>query len=498
MQPTAAPSDESGQRDQRLVLKNTAYLGIAEVLSGPLTIAINAMFGHYLGPANLGYIYFATTLCSAAILFVNWGHHGPLAAAVAVDRTIAGTLLGTSWVFRAVNSVVAFGILLGSTAVLNFSAEQRWAIGLVFLASVIGSFSSACTDVMRGFERTDVAAYMRVGSQLLMALFIIPVLFAGGGLRAALLVQALVGAIVLFTTVRLLGRLDVSELRWDWAAVKKLTVDGTSFVAFQLVIVLQPNIDAFYLAKLVPSEVVGWYAVSARLAGVLLIPAAALVGSLYPTLCRLTATNDVGYRQLVRDSIGAVSMVVFPLALGCAFYPDIGVMIFGRAAYRPAEDTLRFFAIQLALIYFCMPIGTAIIASGRQRTWTLVQAVCLVISLVLDPILIRYFQTKTGNGGAGLPVAGAISEFCIVTAGLWLLPKGIFDRRLLTSLALAGTSALCMGAAALALRQLTDISLLTAPVALMAYGLALYAQGAIRRDQLAVIHGFVKRKLKRD
>lgn len=483
-------------RDQRIVLRNTAYLGIAEVLSGPLSVLLNAFIGRYLGPSKLGHIYFATTLCSAVILFVNWGHHGPLSAEVAIDRTRAGRLLGTSMAFRTLNSALAFVLLLGVGAALGFEPDRRWAIGLVFVGSAFTALLNACLDVMRGFERTDVAAYTRVGMQLLATVCVIPVLIAGGGLRLTLLVQALTAAVALVMMIRSLQGLGVNRLEWNRGLVKKLTLEGTPFVFFQLVLVLQPNIDAFYLAKLAPSEVIGWYAVSQRLAGVLLIPATALVGSLYPTLCRLNATNQPGYRQLIRDSVGMVSLVVVPVAFGCALYPDIGVSIFGREAFRPAEDTLRFFAIQLFLVYFSMPLGTAIIASGRQRTWTAVQVICLINSLLLDPILIRHFQATTGNGGAGLPVAAAISETLMVAAGLWLLPRGLFDRSLLKALALAALAGFGMAATAYGLRQLTDLSFLTAPLAVLAYGLLLYWTGVIRKEQLAAVQGFLRRKLK--
>jgi Na+-driven multidrug efflux pump len=190
-------------------------------------------------------------------------------------------------------------------------------------------------------------------------------------------------------------------------------------------------------------------------------------------------------------------LVVVPVALGCAFYPDIGVSIFGRAAFRPAEDTLKYFAVHLFLVYFSMPIGTAIIAAGRQRIWTAIQVICVINCLVLDPILIRHFQTATGNGGTGLPIAAAISETLMVSAGLLLLPKGVFDRALVKSLALAVLSGMAMAGAAYGLRRLTSASFLTAPLAVLTYGLALYWTGAIRREQLAAVQEFVRRKLRR-
>lgn len=493
MQITPAPS----QSDQRIVLRNTAYLGIAEILTVPLSVLLNAFLGRYLGPANLGHIYFATTLCSAAVLFISWGHSGPLPAAIALDHSSAGKLLGSSLAFRTATSVLAIALLLAGASALDFPVERRWAIGLIFATSVLGAFQSACQEAIRGFERMDIAAYTRVGSQLLAAGLVIPVLVAGGGLRVTLLVQVLAGAAVLIMIMRTLRPVGVGRLVYDRGAITRLTRDGTPFVFFQLVLVLQPNIDAFYLARLAPSEVVGWYAVAQRLIGFLLIPASALVGSLYPTLCRLHTQDPDGFLRLVRSSLATVCLVVVPVALSCALYPDVGVWIFGRDAYRPAEDTLQLFAIDLFLIYFSMPLGTALIAAGRQRIWTAVQLLCVANSLLLDPLLIRHFQAATANGATGLPIAAAISESLMVAAGIWLTPKAVFDRGLAKSLALSMLAGLCMAAVATGLRRLTAASLLTAPLALLSYGLALYWTGAVQPEQVASVQAFLRRKLRK-
>ena len=495
MQPEFAMSNGPVERAQSLVLRNTAYLGIAELLTVPLSVVLNALLGRYLGPSNLGHIYFATTICSAAMLAVGWGHSGPLPAEIARDPTRAGKLLGTSIAFRVAASLLAAGVLAIGCFALNVTAPQRWAIGLVFLASVAGTIVSACQDAIRGFERTDVAAYTRVGAQVLAALLVIPVLLAGGGMRLTLLVQVLSGFLVLVLLMRALRPIGITRLEWNRPLFNKLMLDGTPFVFFQLVLVLQPNIDAFYLAKLTAPNVVGWYAVSQRLGGFLVMPATALIGALYPTLCRLYATDREGFVRTTRESIASVGLVGVPVVLGCALYPDIGVSIFGREAFRPAEDTLRVFAVNLFFVYFSMPIGTALLAAGRQRIWTVVQLICVANSLVLDPILIQHFQERTGNGGIGLPVTATISELIMVAAGIALMPKGVFDRSLAKSQLIAMLAGAAMAGAAFLLQRIP--SLLAAALAALTYGAALYCMGAIKREQLAWLWAALRRKLQR-
>jgi O-antigen/teichoic acid export membrane protein len=258
---------------------------------------------------------------------------------------------------------------------------------------------------------------------------------------------------------------------------------------------LQPNIDAVFLSKLAPLEVVGWYAASRRLLGALLLPASALIGALYPTLCRMHATDMEGFRRTTNGAFRSIALLMVPVALGCALYPQIGVTLFSRRYFRPAEDNLRIMALFLALVYFSMPLGTCIMAAGRQRAWSMVQCLCVLISLVLDPLLVPVFQRHTGNGGLGLCVAAVISEATMITLGVALAPRGVFDRRFgrVVGLALASGGAMVLTAAIA--RPLP--AYLAAPLSLCAYAGALWATGGIDRDQVASVRDAVGRGFSR-
>jgi O-antigen/teichoic acid export membrane protein len=491
----AASSAEKTGADRHLVLRNTAYLSFAELLSVPTSVLLNAMLGRYLGPVDLGSIYLASTIAAVAILIVSWGHAGTLPAAIAVDRQSAGKLLGSSIAWRVVASIFAYLVLTLGGKAFGFSSGEQWALGLVFLCHAILTIVAACQDAIRGFERTDIAAVSRVGSQLITTALVIPVLLAGGRLRLALLAQAMAAALVLLGVTRALKPVGIARVTFDRSAWWQLMKTGTPFVFFQLALVLQPNIGAFYLAKLASPEALGWYSVAARLVGFLLVPASALIGALYPTLCRLRASDEEGFRSTSRAAITSVSLVVAPVALSCALYPDIGVSIFGRAAFRPSEDILRVFAIQLMLVYFTMPLGTILLAAGKQRRWSLVQLGCVVVSASLSPLLIPHFQATRGNGAIGLAFADSTAELLVVVSGVVMMPKGVLDRQLAKTLALTGLAGAAMVGAALALHSLP--SWLAAPLAILAYGLVLVATGVVSREHIAALRAFLRRALTR-
>jgi O-antigen/teichoic acid export membrane protein len=480
---------------KRLVARNTLYLTASQAMTVPLSVLVNALTARYLGAETFGYMYLAGTFCGFAILGVGWGHEGVLPAVVAQDHRRAGALLGSAFAWRAALAVVVYPAMALLCHLLGYGSELQWALALTFLGSVLTSCVAACKDTIRGFERADIPAYVHLGQQFLWALLVVPVLLLGGRMRGVLLIADATLMVVLAWILRTLRAVGVGKLLIERSALRSLFFGGTPFVLFSLAMALQPLIDAAYLSKLGSLEAVGWFAVARRLIGLLLFPASALISALYPTLCRLWVDDRDDFLRVTRGSLHSVALIAMPIALGCALYPDVGIAIFSKKAFGPAASDLRVLALFLFLVYFTMPIGTCVLAAGKQRAWSIVQSLCVGVSLVLDPLLTPWFQRRYGNGGLGPCSAAVLSELIVVGCGLWLMPRGVFDAKIRKTLLFALLSALAMALAARLLRSITPF--VAAPLAVLAYGCALWATGEVHLSQLSKVTGAVTRKFSR-
>lgn len=473
---------------QALVLRNVGFLFLAQLAAAPLSLLVNLVAGRVLGPDAFGQVYLATTFSALGFLFVEWGQGATMTAMIARDRAAAGAILGSGLAWRAAAMPLVALALLAGCWLLGYDRDFLQVLALVLLASAFGTVSLACQDVFRGFERSDFSARSYVAWQLLTAAVLVPTLLLGGRLRAYLLAQVACAAIGALALVRCLAPVGVPPLAVRRASLRALVGAGTSFLVFNLVLALQTNVDAVFLSRLASAEAIGWNAAARKLVGVLIFPASAVIAALYPTLCRLHGREPAAFDGTARAALRVTLLGAVPLALGCALYPDLGVALFGRAAYRPAEDDVRVLALYVLLVYCSMPIGTTLAAAGRQRAWAVAQFGCVIVSALADPVLIPWFQQRTGNGGLGVCVSTAASEVLMVAAGLWLLPRGVLDRGLARTLALAAVAGAAMTAAALAMSWLAWFSWIgrypAAALALAVYAATLWATGAVDRAQL--------------
>ncbi len=483
----SAPAVVAAAAPSGFVIRSAGFLFAAQVLATPLSALISVIAARKLGPDDFGRLYLAMTYGSFAYLLVEWGQNGTLAPMIARNRGQAGEVLGSALAWRVCALPVVTLVLFAGCWALGYDAGFLTVLALVLLGSAAATVSSACIDVFRGCERSDLSAASYLAWALLSALVVVPTLLLGGGIDAMLLAQAACAAVGALVLLRSLAPVGVPALSMSAATVRTLVAGGTSFLALNLILALQTNIDAVFLSKLAPADVVGWNAAARKVTGLLIFPASALIGALYPTLCRLQGRDGSGFATTARDALRVAMMAAAPVALGSALFPQLGIALFGGAAYGPAQDNLRVLAVYVLLVYVSMPLGTILAAAGRQRAWAGAQFTCVAVSAACDPLLIPWFQDRTGNGGLGVCVSTAGSEVLMVAAGLWLLPRGVLDRSLGRTLASVTFGGAAMTGIAWACTRVSASSVspwAVAPIAVVVYTACLWASGALPRSAL--------------
>lgn len=466
----------------------------AQFLGIPLSIFLNAVMGRQLGPSDFGFLNLAINLCGFAFMFVEWGHNGVLPREIAQDPHRSGALLGASIASRVGLSVIV-SLCLALLSWLLYPPAFLPLLGLVALQALFGSVSSAYQDSARGFERTDVTAIGRIGGQLLSAAFVLPVLFLGGGLMSMSIAATVASFLILPLITTFTHKIGVGKPSFDRRELAYLTRSGWAFLASSAAMASLGFVDTIALSKLATPEVFGWNAAAQKLVGTLLVPSVALIASLYPTLSRLIVEDLEQFKVTLRRSINGTGLLAIPLALGCALYSDLGVAIYGKSGYAPASQNLIVMSGMVLLVYFSMPLSSALLAAGRHVVWASVQFGCVILRLVLNLLLIPWFQKHYGNGGLGVCVSAVVCEIVLVALALYMIPHGVINRALAKMLGKGALAGMAMAAAALSMRSVNPW--FAAPIAAIVYFGALYLVGGVDMTQINRVTDGIKNKFSR-
>ncbi len=454
-----------------IVGRGMLALVASQLVTTPVSMAVQALIARNLGAGPFGAIYFATAALGVWYLFVEWGGHAQVAAAVARDRSAGARVFATGMLLRVGMAAAVLAVIPWFGQWMGYDDAVRLALAMVSMKLALQGVGALCLAVVRGFEKVHWQAGSAVFGNLTEAVLVIAVLMNGAGLREVLLAQVVAAAITLAVQIGMVTRLRLGPWRPDAVTARDLLRGGFSFLILDMVLRLQPYVDATFLERLAPPEALGWHSAASRISGVLIFPALTLNFALYPTLARLWVSDRATYDDLVRLGLRTVVILGVLAGAGTALFAPWAVgWIYGNEGFAPAGTSLSVLSLFILLVYASIILGPAIAAAGRQWYWCAAQTLCLVVSVVLDPILIPWTQRVYGNGSLGVSLAVGTAEVAMVTLGLFILPRGVLTP------ALGRTVWRCLAAAAAA-----------GTLGYLLYGLPLLAVPAMAVTYFAVL-----------
>lgn len=465
-----------------IVGRGMLALVLSQLITTPVSMTVQALIARRLGAGPFGAIYFATAALGVWLLVVEWGGHAQVAAEVARDRRAGARVFASGMLLRLLFAAVVLALIPWFGRRMGYDDAVRLALSMVSMKLALQGLGALCLAVVRGFEKVHWQAGSAVFGNLTEAALVVVALMGGGGLREVLLAQVVAAAITLAVQIGMVVRLRLGAWRPDMSTAWSILRGGFSFLMLDLVLRLQPFVDATFMERLAPPEALGWHSAASRIAGVLVFPALTLNFALYPTLARLWSTDRPTYDSLVRLGLRTVTILGMLAGTGTAlFAPWAVAWIYGNAEYAPAGASLSIMSVFILLVYGTIILGPSIAAAGRQWLWCAAQSLCLLVSVVLDPILIPWTQRVYGNGSLGVSIAVGVAEVAMVGLGLFILPAGVLNRAMGRTLVRCLTAA---GASVVVALPLLGVPIVAVPATVLVYFVTLRFLGELDPELL--------------
>jgi len=151
---------------------------------------------------------------------------------------------------------------------------------------------------------------------------------------------------------------------------------------------------------------------------------------------------------------------------------------------------LEVFAPGLFLLFVDILFGNVIYACGRGTGFAIGKVASVAVGTALNLLLIPFFQGRYGNGGIGVVVSFALSEFVVFAGAVFVLRAALTASTVLDvvrALAAAAATVLLFRAAP-AMPAWAGI-----PLCVGAFAAASFAFGLMRRNDVVVLRGLLRR-----
>jgi O-antigen/teichoic acid export membrane protein len=492
--PENAPTQAAGGHGAT-VARNAFHLLLGQVASTVLGLALTSALARYLGDKGYGDYFFLTTVATFAYVVVEWGQPMSIPRGVATHPERCGELLGSALGLR-VAAVLPIALIGGLvTWALPGNDLHLGGLTVALIGALLAfSLSQAYGSAFRGRDRMSNDALVTGVNKALLLVLTVPALALGGRLGAVIAVQAAAGVAALALAAVLYRRLGAPRLHFSATAARELVASGAPMLAMAAAASVQPVLDSAILKMLAPAAL-GWYGAARNISLTLYTPASILGQAFYPRLSR-AARNPADLRATASTALRAMLWLGALGATGTYLFSGIAVgLIYGNRDYGPATLILQVVAPGLFLLFVDMLLGPIVFATGGSRGFAIAKMVSVGVSTALDFMLIPWFEARWGNGGVGVVVAFAISEFAVFVGALIVLPRGTLPAR---SLLDVGRALAAAGATVLVFKWLLPplspaVGLLVAvPACVVFFAAASLALRLVSRQDLTLFKALIR------
>lgn len=378
--PDLAPRDRSGV-EKRRQLGNTAGLVAGRAVAAALSLGWMIVITRTLDERSVGVLSLGLTLAMALSVLPDMGLPMIVTDHVARDPTSTRSLVRHVIRLRLLASVGTAVLLV---AMYRLGTEATLAVPILLAISIAATaVHSTVTAALRGLGTVVPDSVNEVASRAFVLCFGAWLLTSGGGIAAAAAVLAVADVVSAAALLVVVRRRTAPGPPFPSALVSRRTV--LPLAAALLVASLHTRIDVWLLALIGSADDVAHYAVPARLAEGLLLPAG-VASALVLALTADAPDKVTRGRQAIRYVAAVAGVVAVAAALLAAMAAPVLDVAFG-AEYRDDADVLRLLC--LAAVPTAMSVGLApVVAILHRRSLFRWVFVALVVNVAVNVVLI--------------------------------------------------------------------------------------------------------------
>lgn len=376
----------------QVVVKNTFWLFLGEVLGRLIRFSIVVYAARILGAGEYGIFSYALTIAAFLTIFSDIG-----VSAVITRETSRKPELREQYISTAISLKLiliflnCLLLLFVVPLVMNLEGVAQL-LPLVLLIFAFDSMRELGFGINRGLEQMQREAVVKI---------IMNTAIAGLGfwaLAVAPTAHALAVSYALGSGLGLIGTVIMlrQHLRASIFSVSAKNLGQMFFAAWPvgmlgLLGAIMINTDMFMLGWWVNSEQLGYYAAAQKIILLLYVAPTLFASAVFPALSRFAHDKSEAFLLFFEKSLRGILLVALPVAVcGIIVAPQLISLLFG-AEYAPAALTLRLLLSTVILVFPSSLFSNALFAHDKQKSFLKLLALGAVSNALLNWLLIPRF-----------------------------------------------------------------------------------------------------------
>lgn len=424
------------------VAKNTTVMMVSQLITWLSTFVLMLFLPRYLGSEDFGRLYLAMSVTMIAQVVVNFG--GLYSITKEASRAPENTpdLIVNSIGIRILFWAISIVTLVVFSHLVGYSGKSLAIIIILGVSNLWWGATVVLSSCFRGFEMMQYPALGAIVERVFVAVVGVAALLLGANSLVIAVTMAISMLLNFLVCVWFLPRIVTYIPRFDWHASLGLIKTSVPYFLSSIFSMLYFRVDAILMSLMTPAAVVGSYGAAYRFFDTLMFLPVIFSIAVFPVLSRLWIEKEEGLIRTTQKSLDFIALAAFPISASIfVFAEQIIQFFFGLKEYSSSVVVLQILSVTLVLVYIDFILVNALLASDKQRRWSVVTVFALPLNVFLNYYLIPHTQAHLGNGGIGAAIATFVTELFIMISAVVVLPKGILQASRLTGplKAIAGT-----------------------------------------------------------
>jgi O-antigen/teichoic acid export membrane protein len=396
----------------RRAARNFSALVAASILSKGLLFVWQIVLGNLFSPYEYGVYFTVLSLMSVTTVLISLGMGIIVIREVARQPQLAGRYWAIALTLQTALSGAAYALVVALALLGGYEPVIVALAAVASLSLIIDMFGNVSYDLLIAQERMTVTSLVEIAAILLR------VGLAAGALAAGWGLLGVYGATLFSGVVRSAALVGFNwrgglrpQFPVDRALARALIRDSLPLMVAALLALSYQHADKLMTTAIIGARATGYLAPAYIITfGVIEIISTTILLAVFPLLARSLDESRALFGMWVGRLSRFMLVIALPIALGLSIFAAPIIDLLFNEDYTPTVPLLQL----LIWATLCMMIGNVFIRGlliqNRQRTSTLIRAVCLGLNIALNAaLLVRYRDPR------GAALATLIAEVLSLT-----------------------------------------------------------------------------------
>lgn len=402
----------------RIIFKNTSVLFIAQIITYIIGFFITMYTARYLGAEGFGIISLALSITGIFGFFSDLGLITLMIRDLSRDQALKNKYISNLSLMKLFLAFLMLGLMALTVNLFGYSTEIMYVIYLITFSAIISGFGGILNGVFQSFEKMEYISINSVlNSVLMLSGTIIGISYQLDILYFAC-IYVISNLLVLISSILLyVWKFSLPKLEIDLSFWKPTLQESWPFGVTGLFVNIYYWIDAVILSIMVGTIVVGWYNAAYRLIMVFSFIPIVLNMAIFPVMSKFYMHSEDSFRFIYERYFKYMTIIGIPLGIGTTLLADKIILLVYGSQYTPAIIALQILIWANVFIFMSGAFARVLEVSNRQLILTKITAICAVLNIILNLILIPKFSY------IGASVVTVLTELVAMILGIRIITK---------------------------------------------------------------------------